>query len=74
MSAQIIPFPIRHRPPQPRRVCFDVVRVLPGEHGETWCIAGSIGELHDSFDAAMTDAFGVAADYGVPIVVEVPHA
>jgi hypothetical protein len=48
---------------------------LPGENGEAWCIAGSTGWLHTSWSEALTDAFGVAGDFAVPIVVEgIPRA
>jgi hypothetical protein len=50
------------------------VHVLRGEDGEHWAIAGSAGWLHGSWAAAVDDAVDVAAGFGVPIGVEVPHA
>ena len=74
MSAIIIQFPrpYRHRSPKCRP--FNAVHVIRGEGNETWTIAGSAGWLHGSLNEALTDAIGLASDYGVPVLVEAPHA
>jgi hypothetical protein len=77
MTAVILRFPIervlaRHRAePRPR---FDRVRVLPGDDGEHWAIAGSFGWLHATWAEAVNDAVGLASDYGISVAVEVRHA
>lgn len=70
----VIPLPGRHRCRPPGRRPFDRVHVIRGEGSEVWTIAGSTGWLHGSFGDAVNDAVEVAAGFGVPIAVEVPHA
>jgi hypothetical protein len=61
MSAQIIQFPVRYRPDEPRAV---VCVMSCGEYGEALVVADGHGWLHACWRDAVNDAVAYAVTYG----------